>query len=91
MPWIPSLGQRVRSLHSGSVGTVDDVYRTRTDSHWKVDVTLENGVTVTSFLADFAHTWCPEPCNVVHLSDYRERRGLRAMVASLHNEPQGVA
>jgi hypothetical protein len=87
MTWIPRLGDRVRSLHSSAIGTVDKVYRARADAHCLVDVELDCDVTVTSFLADFMHTYSPVVDNVVRFDDYRERRVLRAMVASLSEGP----
>ena len=75
MTWTPLPGTRVRMICSGIPGTVDDVYRDRQHGHWMIDVTLENGVSVTSWMMDFNNRFAPAPtAQILDLAAYRQRR-----------------
>ena len=85
MTWTPFPGTRVRMICSGISGTVDDVYRDRQHGHWMIVVTLDNGVSVTSWMMDFANRFAPVPtAQILDLAAYRKRR---ATVSSTGDMP----
>lgn len=88
---IPPLKSRVRYRQNSAMGTVTDVFRAFWGDAWYVRVTLDDGSVMPCRLTRFATLWevLPE-AQIINLSDYRpdrERRGLRAMAASLAEGP----
>jgi len=58
--YVPDVGQRVRRICSGQLGTVDEVYRADGGKgHWMVNLTLDNGVTMTVWALDFGNNFGP--------------------------------